>query len=123
MNEEVRRTAHAITQGAYELVKEGWTQGTWARDAADEPVSQHHPNAASFCISGAINRSVWDYFADGVNNSPALEAVRFESVRLIFETLAPDFGLAEWNDDPNTSYEKVLDLFKRGLTKLASVSA
>jgi hypothetical protein len=36
---------------------QAWTQGEFARDGSGEPVSWRSPEAAQFCIWGALNRA------------------------------------------------------------------
>ena len=37
-----------------------WTQGEFARNAGGEPVSWRSPEAAQFCLWGALNRAAYD---------------------------------------------------------------
>ena len=41
-----------------------WAQGEFARDAAGEPVSWRSPDAARFCIWGALNRAAREMTGD-----------------------------------------------------------
>jgi hypothetical protein len=41
-----------------------WTQGEFARDASGNPVSWRSPEAARFCLWGALNRAAYDMTGD-----------------------------------------------------------
>lgn len=39
-------------------IEAGWCQGAFARDADQHPVDVHAPEAASFCVVGAVDSTV-----------------------------------------------------------------
>lgn len=47
-----------------ELIEAGWTQGTYARNAAGIPVPSVSPEACSWCSAGATYRAALDLSAD-----------------------------------------------------------
>ena len=43
---------------------EQWTQGEFARDRDGKPVSWRSPDAAQFCVWGALNRAAYEMTGD-----------------------------------------------------------
>ena len=51
---------NAILGRASDLIKRGWTQGKMARDAHGNVTTSVSPNAARFCLVGAVRRAAFD---------------------------------------------------------------
>ena len=52
MNAE--KVADVLFRAADRVQFQGWTQGTYARDAGGVPVRAGHPDAAQWCVRGAL---------------------------------------------------------------------
>jgi hypothetical protein len=88
---------------AHELVREGWCQGTAARDASGRPVSATSAFATSWSAAGALER-VWRRTEDRFG--PALDA--FQRANL---ALAGSVGAVpqDWNDAEGRTVVEVLN--------------
>lgn len=90
---------------AQEILARGWTRKTFARNAAGKPTTTEDPEAAAFCLSGAVDKAVNEAV-------PVIPGLRHESIdkrmdlerrvrgALIDELRArgTDEPIAAWND-------------------------
>lgn len=96
-----------VLDGAGELVKEGWTQGEWARDATGARVHPESTGACRFCMEGALKRAASKL-------EPDCRARRGNLVHgatlAIERTLADELEgeIADWNDEEGRTQEEVV---------------
>jgi hypothetical protein len=83
---------------------ERWTKGHSARDANGNKIyAVHSPDAVSFCVVGAIDRSQ----PRGAYDFAATAAFRYRMD-----------SVAAWNDRTSTTHEMVLARFDRTIARL-----
>ena len=94
---------------AAELVAQGWTRGTAARDADGQKVRSTAPQATAWCVVGAVDRALYellnlDVYAllgldvDGYDTAPCpVEVMR--ALRRPLQRVLGRGDLANWNDD------------------------
>ena len=87
---------HDVLRRAADLVDQGWTQGTSARLADGTKTSFSDPDAASFCIIGAVCAAV---AKEGYRSSPLAALRDFLKNRSEID-LAEEEDLGAWNDKP-----------------------
>lgn len=93
---------------AAELVAMGWTRGTAARDATGQKVRSTTPQAAAWCVVGAVDRALYDLWALDVYALLGLEVEAYDTAPCPLELLRAlrrplqrvlgRYGLAHWND-------------------------
>lgn len=94
---------------AAELVEQGWTRGTAARDADSQKVRSTSPQAAAWCVVGALDRALYellnvDAYAllgleiEAYDKAPCPPGVLRALRRPVQRALGPNGGLAHWND-------------------------
>lgn len=83
---------------ARNLIAQGWTQKTYARDKDGRPTPFGGPAATCWCASGAVQHAAADGFR-------AREALR------IFRTATGGWPVAPWNDEPTRTQDGVLEAF------------
>jgi len=90
-----------ILKDARDLIaNKGWSQGTWGRDEFGNSTQGVNDRTCSFCTMGAI-------YAAGKFDLHSTKIDRF--VRALgFEG---EGSVISWNDNPRTTWEKVLDRF------------
>ena len=97
-----------ILDGAYELVRRGWTQRANARNASDEPVSAHDPGARKFCMIGACHRARELLQPGGeVSMAEVLLWRRFADEHLCGQSMS------RWNDQKERTQAEVLLLLRQ----------
>ena len=99
---------HKILTRAAELVAQGWTRGTAARDAEGRKVPSTASEATAWCVVGAIDRALYELVGVDVYQVlgfdvatydtapcplPAVRALRREPERMLGRR-----DLARWND-------------------------
>lgn len=84
------------------LVEKGWTRGQYAIDARGTPVSARNPDAAAFCMLGAVQHVYGSFGASAV-------------IRLLERAAGPGVELISFNDR-RRSVKPVLDLFDRAIS-------
>lgn len=91
-----------------------WTRGSFARDAKEKEVSPTDPTARSFCTWGAnLHANTALGLRVAYKADTALEAVLDRKA----------YGCAaDFNDDPDTTYEDVISLFDRAIKSLEDPS-
>jgi hypothetical protein len=92
-----------ILDRAAEVVKEGWTQGTFARDATGANVPWGSPSATCFCAEGSIYRTA----KFGSNAVPALAAFQDFLGVLIWR----------WNDASRRTQSEVVAKLREAAAK------
>lgn len=109
----------AIVRRAIELIEQGWTQFSMARDANGRRVLPPYNDAASFCASGAIARATYEVHGYGPKLSSTTDALTdrwavFNHIRTYIGTNT----VASWNDDRTRTKEDVLKVFETVLSDL-----
>ena len=84
---------------ARKLIEQGWTQGTYARDANGEDVDATDDRAVCWCSYGAIVRAYDEDF----------EAA--EAARDVLRAAVGTKYAASWNDAPERTQAEVLQAF------------
>jgi hypothetical protein len=95
---------------AAELVEQGWTRGTAARDACGQKVRSTSPQATAWCVVGAVDRAVYellnlDAYAllgleiEAYDKAPCPPGVLRALRRPVQQVLGLSGGLAHWNDN------------------------
>ena len=102
---------HDVLRRAADLVDQGWTQGTSARLADGTKTSFSDPDAASFCIAGAVCAAIakGEGFSDGCFSSSIAALRDFLKNRSEID-LAEEEDLGAWNDKPFRKKREVVDL-------------
>ena len=95
--------AEEMLADAYELILNGWCQGTAAQDEFGEPVEPASASARRWSAPGALTR-IWERSEDRFG--PALEA--FYTANLALATVVRDVPQA-WNDEEDRTQWQVLD--------------
>lgn len=85
-----------------------WTKGAHARDEDGFAVSPTCSSACSFCTLGAIRRAMGDL---AVGYDLGNEANRRLQVEMC------TFNVADWNDNPNTSFRDVKKAFRAAIAR------
>lgn len=83
---------HEVLEAALELLTNGISRGAYARDVFGEVTGTHHPDAACFCVVGAIS------FSHRLLTGDVLS----ESLNSVFHLLAPfmeEGKITQWNDE------------------------
>lgn len=93
----------AICARAKELIRQGWVQRTFAKDADYRDVMPEDPAAVRWCLLGAINRSTFEL--------DILPGLVLDSLYRMVDLTWPGsaFGAGYWNDQPGRTKEEVLD--------------
>lgn len=95
------------------LVERGWTTKTMARDAMDRPTASMSPDAAKWCMAGAISRAATEYL---INEWPLVIAVHLGNP----DTLTPNvlgqvdlMQIGDFNDAPGRTAHIVAAALRR----------
>ena len=64
---------------AAELVEQGWTRGTAARDVGGQKVRSTSPAATSWCVVGAVDRALHELLNIDVYDLPGLEIDAYDT--------------------------------------------
>jgi hypothetical protein len=86
---------------------ERWTKGEYAKDNDDNQIDVFDPRATCFCVQGAIQR-VYKRSND-LND----EKLKLETLLKQMELIGECGFLCDWNDNPETTHEMVLDVVRR----------
>jgi hypothetical protein len=93
---------------AAEVVAQGWTRGTAARDASGRKVRSTSPQATVWCVVGAVDRALYELLnldvydllgleVDAYDTAPCpLEVLR--ALRRPLQRVLGHHDLAHWND-------------------------
>lgn len=93
---------------AAELVAQGWTRGTAARDVGERKVRSTAPTATAWCVVGAVDRALYELFdievydllgldVAGYDTAPCPPGVLRELRRPLRRVLG-EANVAAWND-------------------------
>ncbi len=96
---------HDVLRRAADLVDKGWTQDALARLADGTRTSFRDPDAASFCIIGAV-------YAEGKRRGLSSLDVLCDLLKNRGSEVSPfgEINLATWNDNPARKKREVVDL-------------
>ena len=103
----------SILSLASDYVSQGWVQCEFATDAKGNEVDPLSDDACKFCMTGAIDRAVWD-----LDLTLHTEEYWDELDRVIHKVLPSDdpFGhgvMVHFNDDEETTQQDVITAFDR----------
>lgn len=93
-------TSNEILEGTIDLIKGGWTQNALARMSNGCPVSPLRPEACSFCIEGAMLKTLGDHEAE-------FTSLEYDWVVNNLEELYGT-SIEGWNDIPGRTHEEVV---------------
>lgn len=83
------------------IIKKGWTQLYYARNAEGYPVEAMDESAASFCIVGALERaSLYAYRGSDLRGAR-------KAIHLVVSRGA----IADYNDEPGRTKDEIVALF------------
>lgn len=99
-----------LTRAREALVRKGWTQGLYARDASHSQVTPDDEYAVCFCSMGAVYRYIPK--SDKKRTAYHIHAL-FACVLNIDPT---ELHMGEWNDDPKRTKEDVLSLYDKAIS-------
>lgn len=107
MNESEKMKVLGLLNGTKDLlIEKGWTQGAFARDTYGERVPVRDPNACTFCLLGALNRTAETHgLVEGGAKQQALMA--------LWTAKGTATGIAAYNDQPVRTKEGILALIDR----------
>lgn len=82
---------------------ERWTTKTFSRDSSGNVTGIQSPHTTCWCLLGAI-WFIYDRpeFGDAISRAA-------EAVKKLYDT---DIGIAEWQDQPERTFEEVLEVVK-----------
>ena len=122
---------NAILGRASDLIKRGWTQGKMARDAHGNVTTSVSPNAARFCLVGAVRRAAFDvtgvdvatvddgsgWFDEPEHRRVAASAYH-DAMERVIRAVSESYNArrrralteTEWNDDPGRKIGEVYAL-------------
>lgn len=105
-------TTLALLRKARDLIAQGWTQLTPARDRLGEPCSPHSIGAVRWCITGAVDRALGRY-GHFHHYLDALSALFPNS-----SDTGADSAAIRYNDLPHTTQADVLALIDQAIQSL-----
>ena len=108
----VRDLAYELLTEAQGLVRQGWCQGTCARDVEGRPVLPWDEHAVSWSAMGALMRARHTHEAGGER---AVEGFH-GAARVLDDVL--DMGPQSWNDQPVRTSRDVVSAFDAAITDL-----
>lgn len=79
------------------LVENGWTQGAYARDESGESVVILAPDAAAYCVVGALTRAV-AHVIGGAPGSAVTTDYQLAAITALRRGGIRELQLAIWND-------------------------
>lgn len=89
---------------AYEVLEQhDWTQGWFARNIRERPVSVNDEAACSFCTVGAIDKAYEDYNTN--------HEMRFKLEEYLYAKTG-SFSISNWNDHPDRTKEDIIKVLK-----------
>ncbi len=111
-----RIKAHDILVRQRALLVRGWTQGAFARKENGDKVGWTDPAAVSFCLAGAFKRASLDLQASLLADKVAYDAYWHAAVWEATKAHSP--SIYTFNDDHNTTVDKVLSIVDDALTRI-----
>lgn len=117
------KTIVEVLEEAIQSVKSGWTQGALARDVIEKEVAVTDESACSWCITGAIYRSIkyvprfWWTAREDYNEFRKEKRKSASRILDVLTDLAEGakLGLPAWNDHVSRTREDVLVLLNQAL--------
>ena len=104
----------AILTRAKELIEQGWTQKTSARNSNGKIRSAYDSDACQFCMIGAIDRAAFELTSGSLQRTTvAREAVDQLHSRLMMDTYGKSVSVAMFNDATGRTKREVLEAFER----------
>ena len=89
-----------VLQDAKPLLKQGWTQGAYARNTDNKPMDYADPRAVKFCFAGALYKAGGGY---GI-------------IEIIQDMISPRPDVMfEWNDDKKRTQKEVLTVLDQAI--------
>lgn len=98
-----------------------WTKKRTARDKSGLAVHSTDPNAASWCVSGALISVAWDdynWFNRTELHSLILETIIMSNQPGGGYSANGSIAISDWNDHPDTTHEMVMDILHKTKEKL-----
>jgi hypothetical protein len=87
---------------ALELIRQGWTQHTFARDENEKAVRFTDPNAVKWCSTGAIG-AVYPGTREYIS-----------AIEKLMQWLPTEvFSISFWNDAPERTHAEVISAFEK----------
>jgi hypothetical protein len=93
---------------AAEVIAQGWTRGTAARDADGQKIRSTSPQATRWCVVGAVDRALYELLTLDVYDLLGLEVDAYDTapcplavlraLRRPLQRVLGCRGLAHWND-------------------------
>lgn len=103
--------AEILLEAADKVQFGGWTQHTYAEDAAGNWAASGSPNAVKWCLRGAVK-------AVAGNDYRAFRAC--DAVYLYLTERGWRQGVMSWNDQPNRTAGEVADTLRRVAKELSN---
>lgn len=100
-------TPETLLRNARRYVKDGWAQGSFARDADGKIVNRTDASACRWCVLGALLNA-----ADGL---PGGHFVYSDAVSRLQRATQSEIGLTRWNDADTTTQADVLAAFDKAI--------
>ena len=124
-----QQAVYDVLQKAHDYVARGWTQGPFAVDKNNQPVTAVSPDACKWCASGALHRAFYDitpfhdYFVDEKQRIIAANAMRRALLDTGNDRVAKDFRndcypmgvLIGFNEMRDTTQQQVIQVFKKAM--------
>jgi hypothetical protein len=102
-----------LIRRARRRIEKGWTQGAYARDSRGSLIASDSPEASCWCVLGALGEDV-----RGSHESELVDPIYARLHGLI-----DCDSLALWNDAPDMTQERVLEVFKKAEQEILAVQS
>jgi hypothetical protein len=96
------------------LLKKGWTQKVFARDASGDPESQHSKAAVCWCLTGALSRAS-EYKNISYENYVSVRQLLEEFIHAETDTW---WTMTTWNDQKGRTQQEVIDLVDKAYREI-----
>lgn len=100
----------ALLDRASDIIRKGWTQGTYARNEAGQPVGALDKEACQWCLRGALKR------ADNFDHA-SLSVYGIKVYQRVLQSLSNSIfpqSLASWNDEKGRTQADVIKILEEG---------
>lgn len=102
----------AVLTKARDILKQGWTQGIYARTSLGSATHPASSDACKWCISGALRRATHNFaLIEGEPLPP-----EYHEAYSSLQKECPDPDLVAWNDAPRRSKREILELLDRTIS-------
>jgi hypothetical protein len=108
--------AKAAAERAATLVESGWTQGTYAKNRDGREVAAFSPEAASWCLHGALRKAARELCPDDEGRQRQVR----RAVLIPLRALCHPVGLFEYNDDVAKSGAEVAGMIRKAAKRIVS---